>query len=129
LIGLVPLAQGVAELLAQVEDALADDCATVEEEGGGVEGVSGLVVFLSVGHAYVFVCGLEELGPQLIFKLWGSSIGLYVLQVFVEFELIEFLLLELAESLLDGGFGREVEEIVVFFVGAVFHILRLYENK
>lgn len=79
LVGLVPLSERVAELLTQVEDTLADEGTAIEEEGGGVEGLVWLVVFLSVGYADVLVGCLYELVSQLFFELGGGSIGVDVL--------------------------------------------------
>jgi hypothetical protein len=122
LVGLVPLAQRVAEVLPEVEDALSNQSATVNEQGSGVEWVSRLMEFLTIGNSDVLVCGLDELLPELEFKIGRGSIDLYVFEVFVEFELIELFLLELFEGILDGGLGREVLEELVFLASGGFHV-------
>ena len=81
-----------------------------------------LVVFLSVGYTDVLVGCLYELVSQLFFELGGGSIGIDVLQVLVEFELVELFFLELFEGILYGSFGGVLGEGGVFFVGGLFHI-------
>ena len=80
--------------------------------------------FLPVRHPDIFMCSLDEFLSQLIFELKRGSINLDVLEILVELELIELFLLELLEGILDGDFGCEVGEFLVFFVllSLIFHI-------
>ena len=89
LIRLVPLAQGVTELSPQVKDALANQGAAVDEEGSAVEWFVGLMKLLGVGDSDVLVGGLDELLPQLTFKVSAGAVDLGGLQVLVELELVE----------------------------------------
>lgn len=125
LIGLVPFAKSVTEILSQVKDALPDQSTTVNEKGCIVERLARLVEFLGIGYAYVFMGSLDKLLSELVFELWGCSINLNIFEVFVEFELVEFFFLELLEGILDGNFGGQVLEftILIFFVllSLIFH--------
>lgn len=80
-----------------------------------------LVVLLSVGHSDIFMGSLNEVLSEFIFEFRGSSIGLNGFEVFIEFELVELLLLELFKGFLDGKFGAVVEELLVFFILGSFH--------
>ena len=125
LIGLVPFAKSVTEILSQVKDALPDQSTTVNEKGCIVERLAWLVEFLGIGYSYVFMSSLNKLLSELVFELWGCSINLNIFEVFVEFELVEFFFLELLEGILDGNFGGQVLEftILIFFVllSLIFH--------
>ena len=125
LIGLVPFAKSVTEILSQVKDALPDQSTTVNEKGCIVERLARLVEFLGIGYADVFMGSLDKLLSELVFELWGCSINLNIFEVFVEFELVEFFFLELLEGILDGNFGGQVLEftILIFFVllSLIFH--------
>lgn len=125
MIGLVPFAKSVTEILSQVKDALPDQSTTVNEKGCIVERLARLVEFLGIGYAYVFMGSLDKLLSELVFELWGCSINLNIFEVFVEFELVEFFFLELLEGILDGNFGGQVLEftILIFFVllSLIFH--------
>ena len=121
LVGLVPLCEGVAEVLAQVEHALPDEAAAVEKERGGVEGLVGLVVLAGVGHADVLLGSLDELLPQLIFKLWAAAVHLRLLQVLVQLQLVELLLLELQERLLHRHPPPPLHRLLVLLLPQMFH--------
>jgi hypothetical protein len=101
LVGLIPLGQCVPKVLPEIEDTLTDQGATVEEEGCIVELICGLVVFLGVGDADVFLGSFDKLGPELLFEVRVGSIDLDILEVLVELELVELFLLELFEGILD----------------------------
>lgn len=79
------------------------------------------MVLLSVGHSDIFMGSLNEVLPKFIFEFRGSSISLNGFEVFVEFELVELLLLELFKGFLDGKFGSVVEELLIFFILGSFH--------
>jgi hypothetical protein len=98
---LIPFSKGVSELLPEVEYALTDKSATVKEKGGRIERFIGLMIFLCVRYSDVLMCSLYEFVPQLFFELRSSSISVNVFEIFVELKLIEFLFLELFESVLD----------------------------
>jgi hypothetical protein len=64
--------------------------------------------FLSIRYSYVFMSILDEFLSELALELWGSSVYLYIFEVFIKFELIELFFLELFEGILDGKLGCEV---------------------
>ena len=61
--------------------------------------------FPSIGDTNIFGRSFNELLSEFLFKLWAGSIFGDILEVFVEFELIELFLLEFFESLLNGDLG------------------------
>jgi hypothetical protein len=67
------------------------------------------------------MCGLYKLLSEFFFEVGGLAVDLQMFEVFVEFELIEFLLLELLECVLDVGFGGVGVEFVGV-VGLQFHL-------
>ena len=124
LIGLVPFSESIAKISSQIKNTLSNQGTTVDEKRSIIERISRWVKFLPVRHPDIFMCSLDEFLSQLIFELKRGSINLDVLEILVELELIELFLLELLEGILDGDFGCEVGEFLVFFVllSLIFHI-------
>ena len=131
LVRLVPLSQSVAKILSEIKYGLTNQGTAVKKKWSIVEFISGLMVSLSIWDANILFGSFDKLFSELLFELRIFSIDLNILEVLIEFELIELFFLELFEGILNGETRSMLSKDLVLFIGGVgdFHNFKFYRNQ
>lgn len=129
LISLVPLAESETKVTSEIEDHLSDEGTAVQKQWRIVQWICRFMVLLSIRNANILLGCLDELGPKLVLEVLIAPVDFRLLQVFVQFELIELFLLELLEGILYGLSGLQLLQQIhllialrVLFFPARFHL-------